>query len=105
MLNGRCVVKRLKLILLTVLLAACASANSSSNPLAQMQGEGAADEVSEPMMEVQKPVEASKPVRADLEDLGPAPELANGVWLNTDQPLRLEDLRGKVVLLDMWTFG
>jgi len=40
-----------------------------------------------------------------LEDLGPAPELNNQVWLNTDQPLRLEDLRGKVVLLDMWTFG
>ncbi len=97
--------KRLKLILLTVLLAACASVNSSSNPPAQMQGEGASDEVSEPMMEVQKPVEASKPVRADLEDLGPAPELVNEVWLNTDQPLRLEDLRGKVVLLDMWTFG
>jgi hypothetical protein len=27
------------------------------------------------------------------------------VWLNTNEPLRLEDLRGKVVLLDMWTFG
>jgi thiol-disulfide isomerase/thioredoxin len=40
-----------------------------------------------------------------LEDLGPAPELNNQVWLNTDHPLRLKDLRGKVVLLDMWTFG
>ena len=40
-----------------------------------------------------------------LEDLGPAPELNNETWLNTDQPLRLADLRGKVVLLDMWTFG
>ena len=41
----------------------------------------------------------------ELENLGPAPELTNEVWLNTDQPLRLENLRGKVVLLDMWTFG
>ena len=41
----------------------------------------------------------------DLEDLGPAPELTNTTWLNTDQPLRLADLRGKVVLLEMWTFG
>lgn len=40
-----------------------------------------------------------------ISDFGPAPELANTVWLNTDQPLRLEDLHGKVVLIDMWTFG
>jgi hypothetical protein len=40
-----------------------------------------------------------------LEDYGPAPELTNEVWLNADQPLRLADLRGQVVLLDMWTFG
>jgi len=38
-------------------------------------------------------------------DLGPAPELTNEVWLNVDGPLRLADLRGKVVLLEMWTFG
>jgi len=42
---------------------------------------------------------------SDLPDLGEAPELVNEVWLNTDRPLRLADLRGKVVLLDMWTFG
>ena len=41
----------------------------------------------------------------DLPDLGNAPELSNQVWINTDQPLRLADLRGKVVLLEMWTFG
>jgi hypothetical protein len=40
-----------------------------------------------------------------LPDLGPAPELENEIWLNTDEPLRLADLRGKVVALDMWTFG
>ncbi len=43
--------------------------------------------------------------RADLGDYGAAPELTNEVWLNTDQSLRLADLRGKVVLLEMWTFG
>ena len=41
----------------------------------------------------------------DLEDYGPAPELTNEVWLNVDQPLRLADLHGQVVLLEMWTFG
>ena len=43
--------------------------------------------------------------RSSLKDLGAAPELENEVWLNTETPLRLADLRGKVVLLDMWTFG
>jgi thiol-disulfide isomerase/thioredoxin len=33
-----------------------------------------------------------------------APELDGGVaWLNTAGPLRLKDLRGKIVLLDFWT--
>ena len=35
-----------------------------------------------------------------------APELAGGRgWLNTDKPLSLQALRGKVVLLDFWTYG
>lgn len=42
---------------------------------------------------------------SSLPDLGPAPELQNTVWLNTDAPLRLSDLRGRVVGLEMWTFG
>lgn len=44
-------------------------------------------------------------VRSDLPDLGPAPEIANTVWINSDRPLRLAELEGKVVLIDMWTFG
>ena len=26
-------------------------------------------------------------------------------WLNTDKPLSLKDLKGKIVLMDFWTFG
>lgn len=53
-----------------------------------------------------EPTSAQTPSnRADLTDYGTAPELTNDVWLNTDAPLRLADLRGQVVLLEMWTFG
>jgi DNA-binding beta-propeller fold protein YncE len=35
-----------------------------------------------------------------------APELTGGRgWLNTDQPLSLAALKGKIVLLDFWTYG
>jgi thiol-disulfide isomerase/thioredoxin len=35
-----------------------------------------------------------------------APELSGGRgWLNTDKPLTLSALKGKVVLLDFWTYG
>jgi hypothetical protein len=43
--------------------------------------------------------------RVHLDDLGPAPELAQSNWLNTDEPLTLEGLRGQVVLIDFWTYG
>jgi len=33
-----------------------------------------------------------------------APELTNGTWLNSEQ-LTSADLRGKVVLIDFWTYG
>lgn len=41
---------------------------------------------------------------ASLPSRGPAPELRSEIWLNSE-PLRLAELRGRVVLLDMWTYG
>lgn len=33
-----------------------------------------------------------------------APELANGEWINSE-PLTIQNLRGRVVLVEFWTFG
>jgi thiol-disulfide isomerase/thioredoxin len=33
-----------------------------------------------------------------------APDLATGEWINSE-PLKLKDLRGRVVLIEFWTFG
>lgn len=74
--------KRWFIFLLVFPLAAC-SLNRSTSPQKQFNSESG----------------KSLPV------LGEAPELTNDVWLNTDGPLRLKDLNGKVVLIEMWTFG
>ncbi|AXA93919.1 thioredoxin family protein [Massilia sp. YMA4] len=48
------------------------------------------------------PVQAATP---PLRDRGPAPELAGvKTWFNS-QPLSLRQLRGKVVLVDFWTYS
>lgn len=57
-----------------------------------------------PKPENVQPMEPAVQNPASLPDLGPAPELTNNIWLNVDAPLRLANLRGKVVLLEMWTF-
>lgn len=33
-----------------------------------------------------------------------APEISNDIWLNSE-PLRMADLRGRVVMVEFWTFG
>lgn len=80
-----------------LLLTACAVVSADNDPGGNnpLAGEGS----------TLPQVERDNTVEVTLEDLGPAPELENEVWLNTDEPLRLANLRGRVVLLDMWTFG
>ena len=97
------------LMLTSVLLGACAG---SIGPQAALLGsppprEPAPTDRAEPMSTAAPPIKsmASPGFRADLPDLGEAPDLNNEVWLNTDRPVRLAAVRGKVVLIDMWTFG
>jgi hypothetical protein len=77
-------VRRYLFGLLAIVLFGCAPGQSASSPQTE---------------------ETAMPKVASLPDLGPAPELTNDTWLNVDSPLRIADLRGKVVLIDMWTFG
>ena len=35
-----------------------------------------------------------------------APEFPTGIdWINTTAPLTMEELRGKIILLEFWTYG
>lgn len=52
-----------------------------------------------------EPTPTEEVIAVNLDDLGPAPEIENEIWLNTDQPLPLSSQAGKVVLLEFWTFG
>ena len=54
---------------------------------------------------MRRQTDSAMPLAGSLPDLGPAPELTNEIWLNVDSPLRLADLRGNVVIVEMWTFG
>jgi len=51
-----------------------------------------------------RPTEEQLRLLASLDTYGPAPELHNEVWLNSE-PVSLDDLRGKVVMVEFWTFG
>jgi len=49
--------------------------------------------------------QAAKGAASDLPDYGPAPEVhADGDWFNS-KPLTMHALRGKVVLVDFWTYS
>lgn len=49
--------------------------------------------------------QAAPPAKNPFPGRFPAPSLDGGTeWLNTSGPIELKDLRGKLVLLDFWTF-
>ena len=94
-----------KLLLVWMLfLAGCISGGQEAvNEGRSVQDEGEHTFPAETQTQVSPTLEPA--MRPTLASLGPAPELINEVWINSAEPLRLADLRGKVVLLEMWTFG
>jgi cytochrome c biogenesis protein CcdA/thiol-disulfide isomerase/thioredoxin len=78
---------------------------TASKELARFRGEKTHPERTEPRS---RQTLASMPAKVPLEDYGTAPDF-HGIshWLNTpgDQALSLDDLRGKVVLIDFWTYS
>jgi hypothetical protein len=99
------------LVVLLPLLAACATSEGQEEPSSQAEINPEVKIESDPTQSVNRtliPEQEPEPgptSQVELPNLGPAPELTNEVWLNTEQPLRLADLKGQVVLLEMWTFG
>ena len=95
-------VKHTSLVLLAILLlvAACSPAES---------GDTASPSTSAEQLETDPSTtvapNSGEPVQS-FAGTRPAPEFPSGLeWLNTAEPLSLEQLQGKVVLLDFWTYG
>ena len=81
-------------------LAACAAA---ADPATQTAGPAGSTAIASTQTPI-PPTSTSVPA-GSLPDLGPAPDFTNEVWLNSDRPLDLASLRGKVILVEFWTFG
>jgi hypothetical protein len=88
------------LLAVGLLLAACAAEPVPAAEVQQPVGSTAGPTSNQPPTPSHKP-----PPAAPFRDMGPAPEINNDVWLNTDRPLPLSSLRGQVVLIEFWTFG
>lgn len=86
-------------LLLVLLIAACAA--PSSEPPAAASPSGAVEVIASGT--VMPPTRGE--IVVDLPDMGEAPEFQNEIWLNSDGPVTLASQRGKVVLLEFWTFG
>lgn len=93
------------LLVAALLLAACgalgapAGAEPADSPTPTLAVPPAGEEAATVL-----PPSPTGPPLPPLPDMGLAPDFSNEIWLNSE-PLRLADLRGKVVLVEFWTFG
>ena len=92
---------------LSLLLSGC-SAPSFATPAAQILEQTTSQSQSitqsHPLSDTAEVLTPEQQLLASLPNRGAAPELFNETWLNSP-PLKLAELRGKVVLIKFWTFG
>lgn len=92
---------------LSLLLSGC-SAPSLATPAAQILEQTTSQSQSitqsQPLSDTAAVLTPEQQLLASLPNRGAAPELFNEIWLNSP-PLKLAELRGKVVLIKFWTFG
>ena len=97
------------LLLAVLVLTACGAAgsNGSSSPATQSDMPQVASQAA-PQVDTLSPTELPTAMPAPTVHQEPdqvAPELVGGQsWINSE-PLTLSELRGKVVLVDFWTYG
>lgn len=95
---------RVGLLLALGILAACGRAPLASAPTDPAPAASSAPATANAPAPTPAPAPSNTPPRAAPAGK-PAPELSGGgAWLHSD-PLTLEGLRGKVVLIDFWTYG
>ncbi|MGW8319564.1 MAG: hypothetical protein ACWGPS_09985, partial [Candidatus Promineifilaceae bacterium] len=100
-------------LIVTLFLVACSRSQSAapSEPVDLAQGEEVVVDAQEEAVASDDATPSSaapmeENVAQNYEGKVPAPEFPEGLdWLNTDRPLTLAELKGKIVLLDFWTYG
>lgn len=81
----------------TLILVACGGNRSGAEPTAEDVDVLASGTI--------EPAPTATVQLHGLPNMGEAPEIENEVWVNADAPVTLASQRGKVVLLEFWTFG
>jgi thiol-disulfide isomerase/thioredoxin len=92
-------IRILPIVALLLVAAACTPTG------ADIDASPGSTETSAPTTTVETAADAAEPARSFAGSV-PAPEFPDGLeWINAAAPVTLESLKGKVVLLDFWTYG